>query len=80
MGLPTISTIFNGACEIMTSGRHGFVLDDPGDVPALTQAMRQMLDPQSRTAMRLACLALRSELSFETHVDRLEQIYRGLAK
>lgn len=80
MGLPTISTIFNGACEIMTSGRHGFVLDDPGDVPALAQAIRQMLDPKNRDVMRPACLELRSELSFETHVNRLEQIYGGLAK
>jgi len=26
MGLPVISTIFNGACEIMIDGVHGFVL------------------------------------------------------
>jgi UDP-glucose:(heptosyl)LPS alpha-1,3-glucosyltransferase len=80
MGLPTISTIFNGACEIMTPGRHGFVLDDPGDVAALAEAMRQMLDPKTRAQMREACLGLRSELSFNIHVDRLEQIYRGIGK
>lgn len=80
MGLPTISTIFNGACEIMTPGRHGFVLEDPGDVPALADAMRKMLDPPTRTAMREACLELRSSLSFDTHVQRLEQIYRELGK
>src|SRR5688572_8360628 len=35
MGVPVISTRFNGACEIMASGTHGFVLDHPGDVKAL---------------------------------------------
>ncbi|CAA9380957.1 MAG: hypothetical protein AVDCRST_MAG64-640, partial [uncultured Phycisphaerae bacterium] len=31
MGLPVISTRFNGACEVMADGAHGFVLPDPGD-------------------------------------------------
>jgi UDP-glucose:(heptosyl)LPS alpha-1,3-glucosyltransferase len=75
MGLPTISTVFNGACEIMTPGRHGFVLENPGDVAALAAAMRRMLDPSARAAMRQACLELRGELSFDAHVERLEQIY-----
>ena len=26
MGVPVISTVFNGACEIMSDGKHGFVL------------------------------------------------------
>jgi UDP-glucose:(heptosyl)LPS alpha-1,3-glucosyltransferase len=75
MGLPTISTLFNGACEIMTPGRHGFVLEDPRDTAALSDAMRKMLDPTTRAAMRQACLELRSELSFDAHVQRLEAIY-----
>lgn len=49
MGLPVISTVFNGACEIMNDGRHGFVLSDPADVAALTAAMRRLLDPATRT-------------------------------
>jgi UDP-glucose:(heptosyl)LPS alpha-1,3-glucosyltransferase len=76
MGLPVISTAFNGACEIMTSGREGFVLPDPGDVPALAEAMKQLLDPRLRQTMREAALLLRPVLSFETHLDRLEEIYR----
>ena len=43
MGLPVISTVFNGACEIMSDGEHGFVLADPADVGALTEAMGRML-------------------------------------
>ena len=77
MGLPVISTVFNGACEIMVEGRHGFVLADPGDVSALTAAMSRLLDPATRKMMSLACLGLRQSLSFEAHLDRLEEIYRS---
>jgi glycosyltransferase involved in cell wall biosynthesis len=59
----------------MMPGRHGFVLENPGDVAALAAAMRRMLDPSARAAMRQACLELRGELSFDAHVERLEQIY-----
>jgi len=73
--LPVISTVFNGACEIMENGRHGFVLNDPSDVGALAEAMRKMMDAGFRKSAREACLALRPKLSFDTHVARLEEIY-----
>jgi UDP-glucose:(heptosyl)LPS alpha-1,3-glucosyltransferase len=75
MGLPVISTVFNGACEIMKEGEHGFVLKDPGDVGALAEAMGKMLDGAARQSMHQKCLSLREPLSFETHLDRLEEIY-----
>ncbi len=75
MGLPVISTKFNGACEIMTNGVHGYVLDQPSDVEALAEAARQLLDPERRRAMSAACLELRPRLSFEHHLDQLMDIY-----
>jgi len=78
MGLPVISTRFNGACEVMTSGEHGHVLPDPGDVPALADSMRTLLDDDRRGAMRQACLALRPSLSYERHLDRLCGIYQDV--
>jgi UDP-glucose:(heptosyl)LPS alpha-1,3-glucosyltransferase len=75
MGLPVISTKFNGACEIMTDGVHGYVLDDPNDLDALAGAMRKMMDPARRDAMSKACLELRPRLSYEHHLDQLEAIY-----
>jgi UDP-glucose:(heptosyl)LPS alpha-1,3-glucosyltransferase len=76
MGLPVISTVFNGACEIMKDGEHGFVLANPADVAALTEAMGRLMDPTTRQKMHEAGLALRPDLSFEAHMDRLEEIYR----
>jgi UDP-glucose:(heptosyl)LPS alpha-1,3-glucosyltransferase len=79
MGLPVISTKFNGACEIMTDGVHGYVLNDPDDVDALAAAMRKLLDPNLLAQMSRACLELRPKLSYEHHLDQLEVIYRGLS-
>jgi UDP-glucose:(heptosyl)LPS alpha-1,3-glucosyltransferase len=75
MGLPVISTIFNGACEIMTPGQHGDVLADPADINALAGAMKHLLDPQARQAMSAACLALRPRLAYQHHLDELLKIY-----
>jgi UDP-glucose:(heptosyl)LPS alpha-1,3-glucosyltransferase len=76
MGLPVISTKFNGATEIMTDGVHGYILDDPNDVNALADAMRKMMDPHRRAEMSKACLELRPKLSYEHHLDQLEEIYK----
>lgn len=75
MGLPVISTVFNGACEIMNDGLHGFVLKDPKHVGALSGAMEKILDPQLRASMARASLDLRPQLSYEKHLDRLLDIY-----
>ncbi|HLL90443.1 MAG TPA: glycosyltransferase family 4 protein [Tepidisphaeraceae bacterium] len=75
MGLPVISTRFNGACEVVADGVHGFVLDDPNDLDALAGAMRKLMDPELRAQMREACLALRPRLSYETHLDDLTRVY-----
>ncbi|MBC8108482.1 MAG: glycosyltransferase family 4 protein [Anaerolineae bacterium] len=76
MGLPVISTKFNGACEIMTDGVHGFVLDDPDDVKALADRMKRMLDPHLRAQMSAACLELRPKLAYEHHLASLLSIYQ----
>lgn len=76
MGRPVISTRTNGACEIITNGVHGFVVDNASDVPALSQGMKKLLDPHFRKACGQSCQELRSVLSFDKHLERLESIYR----
>ncbi len=78
MGLPVISTRFNGACEVMTDGTHGFVLDRPDDVGGLCQSVNRLLDADVRTRMSESCLSLRAELSLDHHIDRLLGIYAHL--
>lgn len=80
MGVPVISTVFNGACEIMRDSEQGFVLADPSDIETLARSMRCMTDDDRRRAMSQACLVLRPALSFDGHVDRLLEIYRGIER
>lgn len=75
MGLPVISTVFNGACEIMQDGIHGSVLDDPNDIDSLAGAMKRVLDADIRAQASTQCLALRQKLSVNSHLDRLLEIY-----
>jgi len=75
MGLPVISTIRNGACEVMQDGIHGRVLNRAGDLAGLSDGMREMLDGARRAEMSRACRVLRPKLSQEAHLDRLEGFY-----
>jgi UDP-glucose:(heptosyl)LPS alpha-1,3-glucosyltransferase len=75
MGLPVISTRFNGACEIMTDGVHGYVLDDPKDWRTLADRIKRLLDPELRARMSAACLELRPKLAYEHHLSTLLAIY-----
>jgi UDP-glucose:(heptosyl)LPS alpha-1,3-glucosyltransferase len=79
MGLPVISTAYNGACEVMIDGTHGFVLKDPSDVATLANAMKTLCDDDRRRTMSRACLALRPTLAYEHHLDELTQIYERVA-
>jgi UDP-glucose:(heptosyl)LPS alpha-1,3-glucosyltransferase len=78
MGVPVISTKQNGACEIMTDGVHGFVLESADDIEGLVGAMRAMCDREARGRMREACLALRPRLAYGAHLDTLIGVYEGV--
>jgi UDP-glucose:(heptosyl)LPS alpha-1,3-glucosyltransferase len=79
MGLPVISTVFNGATEVMTDGVHGLILRDPADVDALAGAMNTLCDDARRREMTEACKTLRPKLAYEHHVDELMAIYERAA-
>jgi UDP-glucose:(heptosyl)LPS alpha-1,3-glucosyltransferase len=75
MGVPAIVTRQAGSHEIIATGRNGFVIDQPTDVPAMTDAARRLLDPETRSRMSAACTEVRPTLSQEIHVDRLLDLY-----
>lgn len=81
MGTPAISTAYNGASDCLReaatgSPARGRVIADPGDVPALAQAMADLADPQQRRLCAQATAGLDQELSMTRHVDQLEQVLR----
>jgi UDP-glucose:(heptosyl)LPS alpha-1,3-glucosyltransferase len=51
-GLPVITTTRNGFAEVIEAGVDGDVVEQPDDVPALTDAIRRWSDPDLRAAAR----------------------------
>jgi len=70
-GTPVITTRQNGAAELMESGRHGFVLEDPLDIDALAAALLRLEDREKLGEMRAAAAALRPDLDFADHARRV---------
>ncbi len=56
-GLPAITTVRNGAAELIEERVTGFVLPDPEDDAALAERMRRLLDPAVRRRMGEAARA-----------------------
>jgi UDP-glucose:(heptosyl)LPS alpha-1,3-glucosyltransferase len=59
-GLPVVTSVFNGAAELMTEGKEGFIVSDPADDRLLADCVQQLFDGAMRTrvaqaARRLAC-------------------------
>ena len=77
-GLPVVTTRLNGASELMEDGVEGFRLDDPGDDRKLAAAMDQLIDPLVRERMSPAARALALKNTFQSHLERIETVYRSL--
>lgn len=76
MGVPVLTTQFNGAGELITPGKHGQVVTDPADASAFANAWRQFLVPAARSRSSQACLELRQQLSQERHITQLIELYK----
>jgi UDP-glucose:(heptosyl)LPS alpha-1,3-glucosyltransferase len=78
-GLPVITTRCNGASELLTPGREGFVVDDPQDHVALAHAMQRLLDPAQRLSCAQAARRGAAEWTFEHHYRELLGVFREAA-
>lgn len=78
-GAPVITSRYNGACEHLTSGREGFVLDEPEDVATLARCMLALTDGALRRRMSAAALALARRNDLERNVDALEAVLHEAA-
>jgi glycosyltransferase involved in cell wall biosynthesis len=76
MGVPVISTSFNGSSEFIADEGfvRGRVLTDPADAEALASAMRELADAGERERCRAQIGGLADQLSMRRHVDRLEAV------
>ncbi|HEY5769036.1 MAG TPA: glycosyltransferase family 4 protein [Terrimicrobium sp.] len=75
-GLPVVTTIANGFAEILTPGVHGDAVE-PGDVPALAQALETWRSRDAATTAE-ACRLLAENYSIERNVEATLDVIKGL--
>jgi UDP-glucose:(heptosyl)LPS alpha-1,3-glucosyltransferase len=79
-GLPCITTAFNGAAEVMTDGREGFVIDSPEAVETWADRIRQLSSEPLRRKMSQNALLLRETVSMSRHVKELDALFVEMAE
>lgn len=79
---PVITTSFNGACDLFTSERHGIIVDAPGNIPALANALDRLGQEGTRQAMTQAIAEdnLKENLSIERVARELIALYTSILK
>ena len=75
-GLPVITSVYNGAAELMTPGIEGMIVRDPASAAELAAAMGAMLDEPSRRAMGANARHLALQHPLEANFTAIEQTYR----
>jgi len=76
-GVPSITTRFNGAAELLD--RACIVVPSPNDTKAVTAALAEIADPQTRACLARECLAASARISIDRHVSELLEVYKTLA-
>jgi UDP-glucose:(heptosyl)LPS alpha-1,3-glucosyltransferase len=77
-GLPVITTTCNGAGEVMTDGREGYVITAPDAIGELVAAIDHMADDAERSWMSGHAAALGREQSMDRHVARLVKVFEDV--
>lgn len=78
-GLPVITTSCNGAGEVMTDGREGYILTAPDALGEMIGAIDRMGDDRIRLPMSAHAMQLGREQSFDKHVARLVHVFEDVA-
>jgi len=78
-GLPVITTGCNGAGELMTDGREGYVITAPDSTGELIAALNHMTDNDARAMMSANATELGREQSMDRHVSRLIKVFEEVA-
>ncbi len=79
-GLPVITTEQNGAGELMTNDREGYVLTSPDAEGELIAALDGMTHDAKRSAMSTEARRLGRQQTFDDHVARLSKIFQEVAQ
>jgi UDP-glucose:(heptosyl)LPS alpha-1,3-glucosyltransferase len=78
-GLPVVTSRFNGAGELITSGREGDLLDDPGDDAAWAERLSEYFDLPRRKLMQEAARRLAERHDLDHNCDEMIAAYQEQA-
>ena len=78
-GLPSVTTRFTGAAELLTEGVDGSVLHDPADDAELAAALRPLLNQDVRQRMGEAARNLALKHTLDHNCNQIVSIYRQIA-
>jgi len=78
-GIPSITTTFNGAAEVLARGA-GVVVQSPRDINAVVAALDELADEHRRADRAAACRRVEAELSMDRHVEQLLDAYATLLR
>ncbi len=79
-GLPVITTEANGASELLSPPREGYVIADPHDYEQLADCLALLLDPQRRHACAIAARKTAAGWTFEQHYRALLAVFQEAAR
>ena len=79
-GLPVITTQFNGAGELLTQGREGYVMEDPADHEELAQCVRKLADKAVREWAGKAARELALQHTLERNFQEMIEVFRIAAE
>src|SRR5690606_26536514 len=78
-GLPVITSSRNGAGELMTDGKQGYVLSAPDAIDELAEALDKLTDDARRARMAVRAEKLGREQTFDRHVAALVRVFEEVA-
>jgi UDP-glucose:(heptosyl)LPS alpha-1,3-glucosyltransferase len=79
-GLPVVTTVCNGAAEMLTEGRDGFILRQPQDVSTLERQLETLLDQSVRDVMGRAARQTAEQYSQSRNSAEITAIYEEVVR
>jgi UDP-glucose:(heptosyl)LPS alpha-1,3-glucosyltransferase len=73
-GLPVVTTRFNGAAELITEGREGFLLDSPADVRSLADRMGFFFEASRIRPMGIQARSLAENFSWDRNIEEMLRV------
>ena len=74
-GLPIVTSRHNGASELLSPPKEGYVVDNPHDHARLAWCMTQLLDSGRRQACAQAARRTATQWTFEQHYRQLLEVF-----